>query len=141
MQVFVSHARKDDKLARELSERLAHHGFDVWNSEEQIAPGDNWAKKIGEALDESELMVILLTPKSLESDRLRHNLEFALGSKKYAGRLFSVFVGPVMTAGEDVPWILLKLPHRQVESGGGFDEVVDEIRALCADSDVSRSNA
>ena len=141
MKVFLSHARKDDDLARKLGERLARSGFTVWISEDQVLPGENWAKKIGKALDDSDLMVILLTPKSLESDWLRQNIEFALGSKRYERRVFSVFVGPTLEAGKDVPWILLKLPHRQVESARNFGDVVREIRALYDDSDVSHSNA
>jgi hypothetical protein len=141
MRIFLSHARKDDHLARDLGDRLARAGFAVWMSEEQITPGENWAKKLGKALDDSQFMVILLTPKALESDGLRQNIEFALGSKKYADRVFSVFVGPTLEAGKDVPWILLKLPHCQVQSSQDFGEVVKEFRALVADSDVSHSHA
>ncbi len=140
MKVFVSHARKDDALARKLGERLTRKGFTVW-TEDQLLPGDNWALQIGKALDRSELMVILLTPKAFESDLLRQNIEFALGSQKYEGRVFSVFVGPTLEAGKDLPWILLKLPHRQVESAKDFGEVVEDIRALSAEIVVSHSNA
>jgi hypothetical protein len=141
MKVFLSHARKDGDLARELAERLKRSGFTVWASEDQVQPGENWAKKIGKALDDSELMVILLTPRAMESDWLRQNIEFALGSKRYEGRVFSVFVGPTLDVGKDAPWILLKLPHRQVESAEDFGDAVKDIRALIADSDVSHSNA
>lgn len=141
MKVFISHARKDGSLARQLAERLTRAGFTVWNSEKEIAPGDNWAKKIGKALDDSELMVILLTPKAMESDWLRQDIEFALGAKKFEGRVFSVFVGLTLKAGKDVPWILLELPHRQVDSARNFGEVVKEVQALCADADMSHSNA
>jgi hypothetical protein len=127
MRVFLSHARKDSALARQLA---ADGGFTVWNPEEEIAPGDNWAKKVGNALESSEWMVILLTPGALRSDWLRHDIEFALGSKKYDGRVFSVFVGPPLEAGKDVPWILLKLPHRQIESANDFGDIVTELKAL-----------
>ena len=141
MKVFLSHARKDGALANELAERLAKGGFKVWNPEEEIASGDNWAKKIGKALDDSDLMVILLTPKAMESDWLRQEIEFALGSKKYEGRVFTVFVGPGREAHKDVPWILLKLPHYQVVSARDFADVVTKLKAMDANSDLSHSNA
>ena len=141
MKLFISQAQKDVGLARELAERLAKAGFKVWNPEEEIAPGDNWAKKIGKALDESELMVILLTPRAMESDWLRQDIEFALGSKKFEGRVFTVFVGPTLEAGKDMPWILLKLPHVQVESATDFGNAVKKVRALSANPDLSHSNA
>jgi hypothetical protein len=141
MKLFLSHARKDTALARELADRLTRAGFTLWIPEEEIAPGDNWAKKIGKALEESELMVFLLSPGALDSDRLQQDIEYTLFSRKFEGRVFTVFVGPTLEAGKDVPWILLKLPHRQVESARDFGEVVKEIQSLCTGSDVSHSNA
>src|SRR5262249_16045924 len=125
MKIFLSHARKDSHLARQLADRLATKGFAPWIFQEEITPADNWAEKIGKALDDSELMVILLTPAALRSDSLlRQDIEFALGSRKYECRVFSVFVGSALEAGKDMPWILLKLPHRQIESAKSFGEVV-----------------
>jgi hypothetical protein len=141
MKIFLSHARKDGALARQLAERLMRAGFAVWLPEDEIAPGDNWAKKVGKALDEAEWMVLLLTPAAMESDWLRQDIAFALGSRKYEGRVFSVFVGLTLEAGRDMPWILLKLPHRQVESAKNFGEVVKEIQTLVAGSGLSHSNA
>jgi hypothetical protein len=128
MKIFLSHARRDDDLARQLAARLTRGGFTVWNSEEEIVPGDNWAKKTGKALDNSELMVFLLTPTALESDQLQQDIDFALQSRKFEGRVFSVLVGSTRRKNKNVPWILLKLPHCQVESGKDFGKVVKEIR-------------
>jgi hypothetical protein len=141
MKVFLSHARKDGALARQLADQLTRSGFAVWIPEEEIGPGDNWAKKIGKALENSEWMVILLTPRALDSDWLLLDIEFALGSKKYEGRVFSVFVGPTLEAGKDVPWILWKLPHRRIKSAKDFANVVKEIKALSARSGMSHSHA
>jgi hypothetical protein len=127
MKIFLSHATKDRELAQKLAERLGREGFAVWNAEEQIAPGDNWAKVIGKALDESDLMVILLTPGAMESEFLRKDIEFAISTKKYEGRVFSVFVGPANKASGSVPWILLKLPYRQVESAQQLGRAVRQI--------------
>jgi hypothetical protein len=141
MKIFLSHARKDGVLSYQLAEKLRRGGFEVWLSEDKITPGDNWAKKVGKALDDAELMVLLLTPAAMESDSLRQDLEFALGSRKYENRLFSVYVGPTLQAGKDVPWVLLRLPHRQVGSARDFGEVVEDIKALVANSGLSQSNA
>jgi hypothetical protein len=141
MNVFLSHARKDSALARQLANRLTRAGFKVWIADEQIVPGENWAKKIGKALDAAGLMVVLLTPRALESDAVRQDIEFALSSRKFEGRVFSVFVGSTLEAGKDMPWILLKLPHAQVESAKDFPELVKQIQNLSADSNMSQLNA
>ncbi len=141
MKIFLSHARKDSRLAQQLGNQLGQSGFSVWMPEEEITPGDNWAKKVGKALDDSDLMVILLTPNALQSDGVRQDIEFAIGSQKYAGRVFSVFVGPASQLNKAVPWILLELPHRRVGSAKQFSHVVKEIQAMCAGLDLSHSHA
>ena len=130
MKVFLNHARKDNGLARELRLRLEPEGFSVWTAEDQIFPGDDWAKKVAKALEDSDLMVVLLTPRAFESEFLRQNVQFGLGPRKYAERVFTVFVGPTIEAGKDVPWILLRLPNRQVGSSGEFGDVVRDIRNM-----------
>jgi hypothetical protein len=140
VKIFLSHARKDEALARQLRERLTGAGFVVWSSDEKIAPGDNWAKKIGGALEKSDLKVFLLTPKAMASDVLRQDIEFALGSRKYANRVFSVFVGPTRNIPEDMPWILLKFPSHQIESARDLGDVVEEIQNW-APSSVRHVNA
>ncbi len=74
-------------------------------------------------------MVILLTPGAIDSDpSLRRDIEFAIGSRKFEQRVFSVIIGPNLEAGRDLPWILLKLPNLQVTSANEFDDVVSEIQ-------------
>lgn len=130
MKVFLTHAAKDESLAAQLAKQLSAAGIDVLNPYGDIVPGDNWAQKVAEALDESDLMLILVTPGAMQSDSLRNDIDYALSSKKFRGRLMSVIVGPVGSDTEDVPWILLKQPHKQVESATGFSEVVDGLMAL-----------
>ena len=133
MKVYISHAKKDEVLASQLARQLTEAGADVFEPFEEIAPGDNWAKKIGQALYESDLMVFLFTPDSFKSDILRNDLEFALFSEKFRDRVYSVYVGPSAQMGADIPWILRKYPHRQVESlQNGEGDVANEILALNA---------
>jgi hypothetical protein len=132
MNVFISHAPKDRAIARQLARLLAKAdaGFRVWDPDEEIDPGDNWAKKVGKALQDAELMVVLLTPKAMDSGWIRNDIQFGLASKKFEGRFFSVLVGPTMESPKDVPWILLTLPHIQIESKSHLSEAVAKIKNL-----------
>jgi TIR domain len=132
MKIYISHARKDSNLARQLAKELESRDLHVFLPETLVGPGDNWAEKIGEALDRSDFMVFLLTPGALEADWQRKDVEYALGAKKYEGHVFSVLVGLPLKAGKDVPWILLKQPHRRVESARKFGEVAEEIEEQCS---------
>lgn len=132
MNIFLSHARKDSELARELAKRLTRGDIHVWNRDIEIEPGENWAKKTGKALDNADFIVFLLTPGSLDSDTVRNDVDFAVMSMKFEHRVFSVIIDSDPAAETEVPWILLKLPHRRVGSPRTFGEVAKEIRELCA---------
>jgi hypothetical protein len=127
MKVFISHSHKDEILAKEIAAFLKKAGLDVWDDRE-IFPGDNWATKISEALDESNAMVVLLTPESIKSRSVRQDIEFALGHKRYNNRLLPVIVGTQKDIlEENVPWILRKIKHVNLDTSDFDDDDLNEI--------------
>ena len=77
----------------------------------EIMPGDNWAQHVSNALQESEAMVVLLTPDAVQSEwvrrEMRWNIEYALGEVRFRSRLIPVVAGdPDVLYTESVPWIL-----------------------------------
>jgi len=103
----------------------------VWDADKEIAPGDNWAKEMGRALDESDVMVAVITPGALQSRFLEGEIQYALTSKRFEHRLVPVFVGySTFEAGKDVPWILLKMNPVYTDQSRGFGEVVDRVREI-----------
>jgi hypothetical protein len=123
MKVFISYSYADEMLARKVTKALEQAGLDVWDAEREISPGDNWAKKIAEGLDESEAMVVLLTPTAIHSKILRREIDYALGKKSFDNRLIPVLVGSPEKFPEDgIPWILrrlnmINLPEHGQEEG------------------------
>jgi hypothetical protein len=111
MQVFISHAQADKLLAKRVADTLRASGLRVWLDEEQILPGDNWGDQVGQALRESDAMVVLVTPNSTSSSYLKHELGYALGNEGYKGRVVTVLAGsPKELAASDFPWILKRFP-------------------------------
>ncbi|ACK72657.1 conserved hypothetical protein [Gloeothece citriformis PCC 7424] len=105
MKVFISHSHTDTKLAKKVADTLRQAGFEVWD-ESQLLPGENWAKSIGNALEESDAMVVLLTPSSVHSSYVNNEVGYALGTRKYKGRLIPVIAAPSEQLDrEDIPWI------------------------------------
>jgi hypothetical protein len=129
MQVFISHSSTDRDLAGRLSRTLQDAGFDVWRPE-SIFHGDNWALETGKALEKSELMVVLVTKNALGSAILRQDVQFALTSGNYRGRVVPVLVdSPTIEAGKDIPWILLRLAPIWVEGAApDFSPVVKRVQ-------------
>ncbi len=110
MQIFISHSHNDEMFARKVASFLEDQGLDVWEASNEILPGDNWAAKISQGLQESNAMVVLLTPESLKSVLVQREVEYALGSIEYRKRLIPVLIDPDKTIAEDdIPWILKRL--------------------------------
>jgi len=100
-QVFISGARQDEPLARELAAALEDAGIHAW-WDGLIAPGENWAQAIATALDDSEALVFLISPEWTESRYAAHELDVALSGSRFAQRVFPIIVRP----GGRLPWVL-----------------------------------
>ena len=110
MKVFISYSHSDWPLAARVSEALRKAGLQVWDQEVNVLPGDNWAAQVGRALEESDAMVVLLTPNSISSPHVKADMAYALGSKNYKNRLVPVAVGGRERLPESqIPWIVKKL--------------------------------
>ncbi len=128
MKVFLSYTHNDSFLARKIASALVKNGLDVWNAETEILPGDNWAEKISNALKESDAMVVLITPESLESRIVRREIEYALGDKSYNKRVIPVLVGSEENLSvESIPWILQKLQMIRLSKPEQTDEGINQI--------------
>ncbi|MBA3243437.1 MAG: toll/interleukin-1 receptor domain-containing protein [Acidobacteria bacterium] len=129
MKVFISYDYYNDTpLARKVSNALEQSGLDVWDAEREILPGDNWAKKIAEALEESDAMVVLLTPGALRSEVVRWEIEYALGEKSFNRRLIPVLVGvPKDFEPGSIPWILRHLNMISLPGLGREEEGIRQI--------------
>ena len=128
MKVFISHSQEAKPLTRRLIEALKRSGLEVWDDDYDIYPGDNWAKVTGEALEEAEAMVVLLTPEALDSRTVRREVSFALGNERFENRLIPVFVGLDQSlALEKVPWVLQSLNTITMPSNGRQEEGINQI--------------
>ena len=122
MKVFISHAHTDGALVAQITEALQRSGLEVWDADREILPGDNWAGEVARALDESQAMVVLLTPDAANSPWVKREIEYALGAKNYANRLFPVVVGdPEGFPAGELPWIARRLPRFQLENSAATD--------------------
>jgi hypothetical protein len=134
MYVFLSYGRSDEPLARELRARLSAAGLDVWDVNREVLPGDNWARAAASALEQADAMVVLISPASLESQSVRREIEYALGSERFEGRLVPV----VVRRGAHLPWILRTL--RQVELRNNPTKASREIVEILRQADDSATS-
>lgn len=113
MQVFISHAGETQGLVRRIAQALEDEGLRAWDPYFEVLPGDNMPEMAAQALAESEAMVVLLTPESLNSRWVQSDIDYAIGHMAYANRLVPVIVGdsPV----KEAPGILKRLPIGVIE--------------------------
>ena len=128
MKVFISHSRENKALVRRVGDALGRAGLDVWNEEQEIFPGDNWAAKTAQALEEAQAMVVLLTPEALNSTWVSREIDFALSTERFKNRLIPVLVGlDDSIAMEKVPWILRHLNVIKLPASGMQEEGISKI--------------
>jgi hypothetical protein len=128
MKVFISHSHETRTLARKVGDALKRAGLDVWNDEQEILPGDNWAEKIGQGLESSQAMVVLLTPESLNAPTVLRDIEYALGRKTFNRRLIPVLVGSEENMpSHKLPWILKHLNVIKLPANANQEEGIERI--------------
>jgi len=84
LKVFLSYASQDKSLVRELSRRLTGEGWiDTWQDEKSLLPGQDWRVKIEEAVEDTDVVIIVLSQHSVSKEghvqkELRYAREIAL---------------------------------------------------------------
>ena len=134
MKIYLSYSHKDSELAKQISDELLKSGLDVWDAETEIFPGDNWAEKVSNALEDSDAMVVLVSPDSLGSRTVQREIEYALGNKAYRNRLITVLIDSEKgLADESIFWILKKLKTirlpRSEQTVEGINQVAEAVKS------------
>jgi TIR domain/Photosynthesis system II assembly factor YCF48 len=100
---FFSYCRDDSEFALRLAEGLKAAGANVWIDQLDIEPGMPWDRAVESAVTNCPLMLVILSPTSVNSDNVRDEISFALSKQKR--------VIPVLYRECDVPFRLARLQH------------------------------
>lgn len=128
-KVFLSYAASDREPARKIAEHLRGAGFQVWDPELEILPGDDFSVRLKQALETVEAFVVLISPEALESRWISYELGYVLGEKRFRGRLVPVTIRPAKNA----PWILNSLPSVQYEGPAKTGKQIADLLSQPAD--------
>lgn len=93
-EVFLSHASADGKFADKVVAELRRHGVPVWYSATNILGAQQWHDEIGTALRRCDWFLVLISPHALQSFWLQRELFFALGQRRFVGRITPVLFEP-----------------------------------------------
>lgn len=77
--IFLSHTADDKPFVRRLAQALKENGVEqVWVDEAEIQIGDSLIAKIQDGIQKSEYFGIVLSPRSITSSWVHHELEQAM---------------------------------------------------------------
>jgi hypothetical protein len=77
LRLFISYSRVDQAFAVKLSEDLRGHGFTVWIDQDAIPAGANWDVQIEKGVGQSDCVLVILSPASADSPRVRDEVVLA----------------------------------------------------------------
>lgn len=81
MQLFVSYARVDKPIVKQLVEIFEEAGHEAW-LDHKLLPGQDWKATLLEKISQCEIFVYALTPESATSDWCQWELKHAVNFRK-----------------------------------------------------------
>lgn len=127
MRFFLSYASEDKAIAEETYFALIGAGHEVFFDKPSLKPGDNYERRLCEAIDAADGLVFLISPESIQAGG------YALTELKYArekwkhpqNRVLPVMVTP--TPYDTIPAYLRAVTILQPE-GNVAAEVADSVK-------------
>jgi chromosome partitioning protein len=82
--VFISHSVADRAFVEQtLKPFLEGHGIRTWWSEENIRTGERWREQLKAGMRESDWFLVVLSPRSAQSEWVRTEVGWALADKPH----------------------------------------------------------
>jgi hypothetical protein len=80
--IFVSHVEEDAGVAIELAQELERAGFTTWYYERDCLPGPDYLLQVPVAIDQSRVVVVVISPHSLSSNQVTSEIVKAYEARK-----------------------------------------------------------
>jgi hypothetical protein len=65
--IFMSYSRREVGFVDDLTQRLEKNGFKVWLDYRSLVPGTPWARQLDQGLEESEVILLVVSKASMAS--------------------------------------------------------------------------
>ncbi|MAS36520.1 MAG: hypothetical protein CL610_21125 [Anaerolineaceae bacterium] len=81
-RIFIAYARKYHLFATRLAQSLSDVGADVWIDIEHIPAGAKWHNAIQDGLKQCEVLLLIVTPESMESQNVEDEWRYFRDKQK-----------------------------------------------------------
>jgi hypothetical protein len=110
-QVFISYAHADKQIAHEIALALQRTDVRVWLDDWETAAGDSIVRRIRDGVESSDILLMLLSPSSVNSHWIHNELSWGL-TRELKDRAITLI--PAMVEECDIPapladWSILDL--------------------------------
>jgi hypothetical protein len=125
--VFVSHSSTDSVVASRLAMGLEALGYRSWYDEWELHGGDSIVDRIQKALSACDVLLVVLSPRSVASEWVKRELNAGL-MRELSGH--SVVVIPVLIEDCDIPALLEERSYIDLRNNfeDGFLSLLDSLR-------------
>ena len=126
-QIFISYSRRDNDFVDRLVTELEARGVDVWVDTGEILAGEAWRRTIVEAIRSCQVFVILISPKSVQSENVTKELTLA--------EQYDKSVLPIVIQDVEIPPSLdyqLAGLHYQTFAEGGYFDWAEQVVCIAA---------
>lgn len=130
MKIFISHSSKDEEVYDKLAKALRKQGHEVFNAVD-INIGENWVEKIKNALNQSDILIAIITENFLDSSWAQAELSSAIFS------INDILVFPVVVGEVFVPNFLTQFQYKKVNT---LEDVTSIILEDIAQLNNNRNN-
>jgi hypothetical protein len=134
--VFVSYSYADREVAQRIAERLRGSNLRVWFPEWELTAGDSIADRVREAINSSDVLLVLLSPSSVASKWVHLELNTFL-----AGEIDkrAITVVPALLADCEIPVELASRMYLDFRSDfeAGINKLIQQLSVI-SEIDFSR---
>ena len=141
--VFISHAAPEDNtFVLWLGAKLATMGYDVWADIMRLRGGDDWARKLEDALrNRSKKVLFVGTPSAACKQGVRNEIQIASETAQKIGD--KEFIIPLRLAPYEAPFLVVQAQYIDFSAGWavGLKELVETLDAFGVSRNTAQSNA
>jgi hypothetical protein len=129
--IFISYSHKDSDYAHRLARALEKRSLSVW-IDDRIDYGMQWPHVIEQYLDSCNALIVIMTPRSKQSEWVQNELNRA---KRKGKPIF-----PLLLEGDE-PWLSVEATQYVDVTDGNLppDRFYSRLQAVLAPSDTSTS--
>lgn len=80
-KIFISYSSQDKEYVHKLTSELKKFDLEIW-IDDNLSTGTKWAEDIQNALNECDIMLLIVTDASMKSDYVTHEWSYFMGRGK-----------------------------------------------------------